>query len=582
MKTLSQQCVSEITHSLVGTVLPAFSQRLITITQQEYIQLKLDASFWRTQHSRAITREAALKELLKIRESEIHAASHKRIDTLTEELKHKEAIIRDLKQRLYGKQSEKGKCNSESSSKNTEKKSRGQQTGSRGHGRTQSPNLPVVDEFIPLNETACATCGKAYSPMPDEESNIIEIEVSAHVRRIKRQSCAKNCSCPGPKIVTAPAPQKLIAKSPYSHSVWEEILFNKFLHSQPINRILNNFKSLGFNMSSGTVADGLKKLRPLFEPIYSAFHQKQMTENRFHNDETRWEVYEQIEGKVGHRHYLWLMRSVSVVYYCIDPTRSADVPIAHYTNAIKKLIIIVCDRYSAYKKLARLNLAIILAFCWVHVRRDFLNLARSYPDLNTWGLDWAEKMSELFHLNKLRVESYEPALSVGEQGMVFHEHHQVLGFALNTMKSRCDTLLELDKIARDKKEKTVDVLASAQRKVLESLQKHWQGLMVFYDYPDVKMDNNPAEQSMRNPVLGRNGYYGSGSLWSAQLAAMMFSLFQTMILWKLNPRTWLRKYLAACAENSGQAPKDIREFLPWSMSAERLKQMSLPPGNNTS
>ena len=39
-------------------------------------------------------------------------------------------------------------------------------------------------------------------------------------------------------------------------------------------------------------------------------------------------------------------------------------------------------------------------------------------------------------------------------------------------------------------------------------------------HPEVKMDNNPAEQSIRNPVLGRNGYYGSGSLWCAELAAM--------------------------------------------------------------
>ncbi len=31
-------------------------------------------------------------------------------------------------------------------------------------------------------------------------------------------------------------------------------------------------------------------------------------------------------------------------------------------------VIVVCDRYSAYEKLARLNAVIILAFCWAHVR----------------------------------------------------------------------------------------------------------------------------------------------------------------------------------------------------------------------
>jgi len=33
---------------------------------------------------------------------------------------------------------------------------------------------------------------------------------------------------------------------------------------------------------------------------------------------------------------------------------------------------------------------------------------------------------------------------------------------------------------------------------------------------------------------GRKNYYGSGSVWSAHLAAMMFSVLQTRVLWHLN------------------------------------------------
>ena len=48
-----------------------------------------------------------------------------------------------------------------------------------------------------------------------------------------------------------------------------------------------------------------------------------------------------------------------------------------------------------------------------------------------------------------------------------------------------------------------------------------------------------AEVSDRGPVVGRKNYYGSGSVWSGRLAAMMFSLFQTLSLWGLKPRLWL-------------------------------------------
>jgi transposase len=90
------------------------------------------------------------------------------------------------------------------------------------------------------------------------------------------------------------------------------------------------------------------------------------------------------------------------------------------------------------------------------------------------------------------------------------------------------------------------------------------------------MDNNKAERSIRNPVTGRKNFYGSGSLWSSQLAAMMFSIFQTIRLSGLNCRHWLRSYLTACADNYGQPPEDLSPFLPWRMDEKRRKQLANP------
>jgi hypothetical protein len=86
-------------------------------------------------------------------------------------------------------------------------------------------------------------------------------------------------------------------------------------------------------------------------------------------------------------------------------------------------------------------------------------------------------------------------------------------------------------------------LHGAKRKVLSSLQNHWDGLTVFVERPEVAMDNNTAERALRNPVVGRKNYYGSGRVWSAHLAAMMFSVLQTIVLWGLNPHHWLHAFL---------------------------------------
>jgi len=80
-----------------------------------------------------------------------------------------------------------------------------------------------------------------------------------------------------------------------------------------------------------------------------------MSENRFHNDESGWRIFESVVGKVGNRWWLWVCRSASVVYYKIAPGRGANVVVEHFENSTQDNIIVVCDRYSAYKSLARIK-----------------------------------------------------------------------------------------------------------------------------------------------------------------------------------------------------------------------------------
>ena len=46
----------------------------------------------------------------------------------------------------------------------------------------------------------------------------------------------------------------------------------------------------------------------------------------------------------------------------------------------------------------------------------------------------------------------------------------------------------------------------------------------------------------------------------------LFSLVATLKLWGINPRLWLTEYLQACRAAGGQAPADLKPFLPWNRS----------------
>ena len=177
---------------------------------------------------------------------------------------------------------------------------------------------------------------------------------------------------------------------------------------------------------------------------------------------------------------------------------------------------------------------------------------------------WVEAIGELYHLNAQRLEVWEETLPLAEQSPTFQARHQALLDRLAAMVKRRD--LEL----------ADPTLHSAQQKVLSSLKHHWSGLTVFVNHPQTPMDNNRAENSHRNPVTGRKNYYGSGAVWSAEFAAMLFSILQTMVLWGLNPRHWLAAFLTACADNGGQPLTDLTPFLPWTMDEARREALKQP------
>ena len=121
-----------------------------------------------------------------------------------------------------------------------------------------------------------------------------------------------------------------------------------------------------------------------------------------------------------------------------------------------------------------------------------------------------------------------------------------------------------------------DKLRDPCRKALVSLAAHWSGLTLFVDDPHIPLDNNYGERLIRNPAVGRKNYYGSGAQWAGRLAMMMFSIFATLTLWKINPHKWLSWYFQGCAENEGKAPDDSASFLPWNLSPDRLADLRNP------
>jgi transposase len=536
-----------------------FASTYVTLTKQEHIGLVMQANSWKSLHQRAVERAQWRDQRYRRVLRQLKEQAAQREAQLCAELGLAQAKIRDLQQRVFGRKSERRKGGSEQQAHGPAVRTpRGQRRGSPGHGRTMLAHLPERIEVVEIDTPQCPQCGLELSAFPGtEDSQVLEIEVQAYRRVIRRRRYRPTCDCGCmPGIVATPAPQRLIERGKFGVSVWTSVLLDKFLYGRPSHRLLHDLADHGLQMSAGTLAGGLAALAPLFEPLEQALVRKLRSQAHWHADETRWAVFVEFAGKVGHRWYLWVFHSSSVVHYVLDESRSAEVIEAELAGVRRGVI--SCDRYAAYKKFSRLHPGVVLAFCWAHQRRDFLELANSYPDVSPWAMRWVDAIAELYRLNTLRLQA--PAASTERAARQAALRQAVQGMADEREAALADP-----------------GLAQPAAKVLQSMAEHWPGLTVFVKRPWVPMDNNTAERDARLAVVGRKNFYGSGSLWSGQLAATMYSLLMTAKLWGLNARTWLSAYLQSCADNGARAPAQIDAFLPWAMDATRLAAMRACP-----
>lgn len=497
--------------------------------------LKADIAFWKSRHHDAVEREKELKK----------------------SLAEMQARVKYLNRQLYGKKSERSQKASEASEPPSPpaKRGRGQQPGRPAPKPRDQSHLPEYEEVYDLSDSErfCASCGLPLKEMSDtEDATIIETrEVRGYQRKIRRKKYVRRCACPGTKgITTAAGPPKLMSHGRYGTSVWIHILIRKYRLQIPVERILKNLALHGLSIPKGSVGDGLKRLAPLFEPIYQALEERSRQGAWWQADETRWNVFETTKTKSTFNWYLWVFASQQSVVYVVDPTRATDVIESHLGRVVEGILLV--DRYSAYKAYAKRNDGITLAFCWAHARRDFRDTGLKYQRITDWAESWVERIDELFHLNALRVQ-YRPGTTE------FTRAEVLLTESLRRMKDTLDT------------ERRTRKLHHAQRSVLASLATHWEGLTVFLTHPEIPMDNNGSERILRTPVVGRKNYYGSGTQWSARFTAVMFSIFETLALWNINELEWLSDYLRACALSGGTAPDDIAEHVPWNIGDRRAR-----------
>ncbi|MEE9295707.1 MAG: Druantia anti-phage system protein DruA [Phycisphaerae bacterium] len=417
-------------------------------------ELRQQAHYWQAQHARAVEREAAWKDKAQQLEQVVRR-QQARIAELTGELEAAKARIAWLEKQVFGRKSEQcpepgqpdptpaidGNADAADGPQpgNEPPRKRGKQPGAKGYGRKRRDDLPAEETVhdLPEDQKQCPRCGKPFDGFPKtEDSEQIEWEVVLYRRIHKRSQYLPTCDCRAvPGIVAAPCPPKLIRRGMFATSFWVRLLMEKFLFQRPLHRVRKVLALEGLWVSQGTLTGGLQRIGELLQPVYTRILERSRTANHWKMDETRWLVFEETEGKDGYRWWLWVVITDDTVVFLLEPTRSAQVPRDHLGEDPEGII--NADRYSVYKAL---GLKILVAFCWSHVRRDFVRVRDGYRRLRRWGEAWVTRINELFTLNEWFFAYFEACARNG--GRVPHSLDEFMPWQTSQDSSLWNELIE--------------------------------------------------------------------------------------------------------------------------------------------
>lgn len=485
-------------------------------------------------HLRAVA-QLQFDQLAELRTA--HAAEMEQKVALTEEIAAMAAENAALKAQLAEMQAQLALKNKALFGKTSERKPRAKpepkaKKPQTGHGPREQGGLETVEvtHELPPEKRVCPCCEGELVPLGGEAevSELISATARAFVRELHRR-LKYRCTCNG-AVVTAPGPARLLPGGRYSAAFAIEVAIGKYYDHLPLERQAHIMKRDGLVTDSQTLWDQLDALAKHVTPTYEAILASILAEPAIHADETRWPLLANGKTKENKLFQAWGLVSPDLVGYRILDSRG-KVAAASVLGDFAGVL--MADGYTVYQSLANEHGRFVVANCWAHVRRKFVECEQNFPD---------EAGAALAMIRELYAAEREATPETRA--------------AVRAEKARPVA----DRLMAWAKEVTV-LPQSGIGKAIAYMLNLEPGLRRYLDDPRVPIDNNRCERALRGVVLGRKNHLGSRSRRGTEVAAIMYTLMESAKLAGVSPRA----YLQAVAELAIRTPGAV--LLPGSFAA---------------
>jgi len=507
-----------------------------------------------------------LQELLKrARAGPLSDEEYKKLKAAVDTLGHladliedKDTTIRELRQLLFGRTSEKTRTVLESagvkpppSDAEQEVKASAKQK-SKGHGRNGTEAYRGADR-IRVGHTSlkpgdhCPECSKGKVYPLREISPLIRIlgraPIQATVYELEKLRC-NLCL----EVFTAEPPEG-VGLEKYDATAGSMIALLKYGTGLPFHRLEGLQGNLGIPLPASTQWEIVEDAADVVEPAYEELIRQAAQGEVLYNDDTSMKVLTLNGRKRAHdpseRTGVFTSGVVStrdgrkIALFFTGPKHAgenlADI-LARRTAQLGPPIQ-MCD---ALARNVPKEFEAILANCLAHARRHIVDVVENFPE-------------ECRHVLETLAEVYKNDAAAREQGMSpderlrFHQAH---------------SRPVMDGLQKWLNQQLIDKLVepnSGLGRAIVYFLRHWEPLTLFLRKAGAPLDNNVCERALKKVILHRKNAYFYKTTNSARVGDTFMSLIHTCELSGVDPFDYLTELLRHRKELK-EAPRD---WMPW-------------------
>lgn len=390
---------------------------------------------------------------------------------------------------------------------------------------------------------------EGYSQLPDEVYKKLELipatfEVHEHHIAVYK---GKNG-----KIVKGKHPKEMLDNSIATPSLVATVINSKYTNSIPLYRQEQEFSRNDVNISRQTMANWVITVAERYiSLVYDRIRDEILNSPVIHADETPVMVTK--DGREGmHKNYMWVYRSGTMckakqaVIYDYQKSRKADAPDEFLKGFKGKL---VCDGYQVYHSLEnRSDVDFEVAGCWTHARRPFAQIVKSLGEKKAAGTVASEALVQIQN--------------------IYHTDNSLLKLPPSERKKRRRTLVKplVDSFFSWCKESLYRVPQSSETaRGIQYCLNQEKYLRVFLTDPQIPLDNNLAEQSIRPFCVGKKNWKLIDTVHGAKASAILYSIVETAKANGLNIYQYFKFLLTEIPGHMDDTNLEfLDDILPWS------------------